>query len=355
MKKSILIPILSSFLLASCNATFLDGFFNKKSEETQNEDSKEGSQSQNEDIQPTSVDPAEPTEPAEPTDPIEPTDPTDPVDPSSDVDPTEDDPDIDSGISVSFSKRVIDIDKSGKTTYLSVNVSGDIKLADEEYHYTSSNLNVATVDDFGRLKGIAVGSAVITFSLVKYDVKCSMTVYVHESLDDIVREYIRLDNPDDIKVGDELVFASPNLGLAASVNIQSGYIVPAPLTFSSDKSKIATMSQYVAEYYVGPGSSEDVFTLENQEGNYLACKDTTGGRKLVYSDNGKAQINWIVEKPEGYDETFIVSFDLIDDYWLMFNKVSKDNSDIRFNIYDSNEQAGIMEKPIIYRKTIIRN
>ena len=350
MKKSVLIPILSAFLLASCNVPFLDGFFNKKSEETQNQDSKEGSQSQSEDIQPKPVDPSEPVDPAEPTDPIEPTDPTDPVDPSGDVDPT-----TDSGISVSFPKRVIDIDKSGKTTYLSVNVSGEIELADEEYHYTSSNPNVATVDDYGRLKGMAVGSAVITFSLVKYDVKCSMTVYVHESLDDIVREYIRLDNPDDIKIGDELVFASPNLGLAASVNIQNGYIVPAPLTFSSDKSKIATMSQYVAEYYVGPGKDEDVFTFENQEGNYLACKDTTGGRKLVYSDNGKAQINWIVEKPEGYSETFIVSFDLADDYWLMFNKVSKDSSDIRFNIYDSNEQAGIMEKPIIYRKTIIRN
>lgn len=344
MKKSVLIPILSAFLLASCNAPFLDGLFNKKSEETQKEDSKEGSGSQSEDIKP-----------GEQVDPGGDIKPGGDIDPSGGDDPGEEVEPVDSGVSVSFPDRVIDIDKSGKTTYLSVNFSEELSLDDKEGHFTSSNSNVATVDDYGRLKGVAVGSAVITFSTVKFDAKCSMTVYVHESLDDIVREYIRLDNPDDIKVGDELVFASPNLGVAASVNIQGGYIVPAPLTFSSDKSKITEMSQYVAEYYVGPGSDEDAFTLENQENNYLACKDTTGGRKLVYSDNGKAQINWTVEKPKGYSETYILSYDLADDYWLMFNKVSKDSSDIRFNIYDSNEQTGIIEKPIIYRKTIIRN
>lgn len=326
MKKSLLILILSSLLLSSCDIPFLSGLFNKTAKEekkTQQNEPKEGEEGGEEDpaVVPPEVDP-----------------------------PVEDD-----GVSVSFPKKVIDIEISNNPTYLTVNFSKELEIDDKEGHFTSSNTSVATVDDYGRLRGISEGSALITFSMVKFDASCTMTVYVHESLSNIVREYIRLDNPDDIKVGDELVFASPNLGVGASVNVQAGYIVPAPVSFSSDKSKITAMSQYVAEYYVGPGKDDDVFTFENQENNYLACKDTTGGRKLIYSDNGKAQINWIVEKPSGYNETYIVSYDLVDDYWLMFNKVSHDDSDIRFNIYDSSEQASVMEKPIIYRKTIIRN
>ena len=229
-------------------------------------------------------------------------------------------------------------------------------LLDEEKDgiYASSNTSVATINEIGKVVAVGVGVTVITYTTTLGNLVASMTVYVHTSLSDIKREYVRLDDPDEITLGDELIFASPDFGVAASVNVSGGYIIPAPVTFSSDGSKILTKSDYVAEYYVGPGDSEYAFTFESQKNCYLACKDTTGGRKLVYSDNGKAQINWIVEIPDGYNETFIVSDDLTDDYWLMFNKVSKDDSDIRFNIYDSNEQS-VMKKPIVYRKTIIRD
>ena len=239
-------------------------------------------------------------------------------------------------------------------SFVTSNNISSYDLTDEEKEgvFASSNPAVATVSEIGKITAVSVGEAIITYTTKLGNFVASMTVYSHNSLSDIKREYVRLDDPDDIKLGDELVFACPDFNLAASVNISGGYIVPAPVTFSSDGSKITEMSQYVAEYYVGPGKADDVFTFENQENCYLACRETEGGRKLSYSDNGKAQINWVVEKPVGYNETFIVSYDLAKDYWLMFNKIS--NSDFRFNIYASNE-GSLMKKPIIYRKTIIRN
>ena len=316
-------------MLASCDVPFLDKLFPKKEQESSQQEDKhsEGKiEPSGDDIKPSDDTPIDEEEPAAPE------------------------------VVVYFPKKVIDIAISNKESQyesIVVNFSKDLSLEQKAGHFISSNTAVATIDDYGRLRGVSEGSTVIKFTSTVYDTFCTMTVYVHTSLDNIKREYLRLDNPDDIEVGDELIFACPQFGVAASVNISGGYIIPAPATFSSDGSKITDFSQYVAEYYVGPGKYSDSLTFESQENAYLACKSTTGGRKLSYSDNGKAQINWIVEKPEGYSQSFIVSDDIQnEDYWLMFNKIN--NNDLRFNIYNSNETE-LMKIPTIYRKTIIRS
>ena len=62
----------------------------------------------------------------------------------------------------------------------------------------------------------------------------------------------------------------------------------------------------------------------------------------------KGQIDWIFENVDGLD--YCVNYDIEDDYWLMFNKIS--DADIRFNIYDSNVTQ-LMKLPTIYRLEII--
>ena len=258
--------------------------------------------------------------------------------------------------SISLEYKTLDL-KKGSYKYVAVNFFPEtIEFSDEEKEgvFSSSNEAVATVSQVGKITGVSQGSATITYTTTLGHKRASMTVYVHDSLDDIQYEYRKLDDVDDISLGDELIFACPAYGVASSLTVYDGYILPASVSFSSDKSKITSYSSDVALYYVGPGESENAFTFETQNDAYLACRATTAGTKVSYPENGKAQINWVVEKPDGFDDYYIVSDDIDEDYWLMFNKHSKnDYSDIRFNIYDSSE-SDAMKKPTIYRKTIVR-
>ena len=255
--------------------------------------------------------------------------------------------------SISFPKKYLDL-QINKYEYLAVNFypsSEDLTDEEKEGAFASSDTSVATVSQYGKVTGIKVGSAVITYTTTIGELIAAMTVYVHESIDDIKREYLKVDDVDTIKEGDELIFACPDFGVAASIDEKSGYVLTSPVTFESSNTKIKSYGDQVAEYYVGPGKYGDSFTLEAQNNTYLAGRETEQTMKLSYSANGKAQINWIIERPEGFSEDFIVSDDIQEDCWLMFNKIN--SSDIRFNLYRSNDTT-LVKKPTIYRKTIIR-
>lgn len=216
--------------------------------------------------------------------------------------------------------------------------------------WASSNEDVATVR-YGRVKALSVGKSVITYTTEIDGYRASMIVYVHEKEESFQREYVKVSDVDDIKVGDELVFACEDFGVAASISKKDYYIdVTNDLSFGTNK--LNSISSNVAEFLVCPGKNDDpnCFTLQIQDGSYLAAKETNRHRSLYYFKTQKAQVDWIIERPSGYSEDFVVNYDLRDDCWLMFNKINA--SDIRFNIYDSNEQS-LMKKPTIYRKTII--
>ena len=271
---------------------------------------------------------------------------------------TKDDPIEENGkiSSVSFPKRELDIGIStGKYDYESVTVNfsskEELTLDDKDGVFASSDPTVAEIDNYGRLFGRSVGHCVVTFKSTVCDVSCSMLVYVHTSVSSIQREYVKVSDVDDIKVGDELVFASEDFGVAASISKKDYYIdVTNDLSFGTNK--LNSIASNVAEFLVCPGKNDDpnCFTLQIQDGSYLAAKETDRHRSLYYFKTQKAQVDWIIERPSGYNEDFVVNYDLRDDYWLMFNRINA--SDIRFNIYDSNEQS-LMKKPTIYRKTII--
>lgn len=254
--------------------------------------------------------------------------------------------------SISFPHSKYDV-QVGKKTNLNVVFNPELDYGIYEKYmdgvYASSDTSVAEVTQYGVVTAKKEGKAVITFTTNEEHKVAACTFYVWNSLDNIERQFIRVDDVDTIDVGDELILACPDFGMAASINIKSGYIVPVSCTFSGNR--ITSYDEDTALYYVGPSDESDVLTLETQTAEYLAGKDTTVGPGLLYSANGKAQKNWIFEKPEGYDEYFCVNYDLEDDYWLMFNKIN--DSDIRLNLYDSNEQT-LMKKPIIYRNTIVR-
>ena len=230
----------------------------------------------------------------------------------------------------------------------------NVEATDEEKAgtFSSKDESIAKVSEVGKIEAVKEGKTVVIYTTTLGKLIASITVYVHESLSDIQRDYVKVNDINTIEVGDELIFACPDFGVAASLDIKDGYVIPTNISFKESNTKISSYGDDVAEFYVGPSAKDELaITLETQENAYLSGRNTEGGRKLRYSSNGKDQINWIIEVPEGYSDYFIVSYDIQTNYWLMFNKIN--GSDIRFNLYDSNETA-LMKKPTIYRKTIIR-
>lgn len=326
MKKNLLILLLSSLALTSCSFESITSLFNKNGGDNEQKQN----QNQNDDDNKNTDDNKD--------------------DPSSQT--TDDEVPI-NGKTICFSEKYKDI-QLHKTYSSVVNFNPSEEFTDEEKAGVFSSLDesIAEISQYGVVTGKGVGQTIIKYTTNVDHLVCSMTIYVHESSEDIKREYVRVNNVNDIEIGDELIFASTDFGVAASTSVKDGYVEPASVSFSSDNTKITSYGEDVAEYYVGPSAeSDEAFTLETQENEYLAGRNTTGGTKLRYSKNGKDQINWIIERPDGFSEDFIVSYDIDDDYWLMFNKIN--DSDIRLNLYDSNNTQ-LLKKPTIYRKTIIR-
>ena len=262
----------------------------------------------------------------------------------------EDEEEVEDERYIAIPTRTLDLKINGQYSLI-VDFFPSNSFSDDEKAgvWASSNESVATVSKYGVVKGVSEGKAVITYTTTVDHYVASMVVYVAEK--EIHREYIKVDDVDSIKPGDELIFACPEFGVAASINKKSYWVDVTPISFKENNTKLTSVSDDVASFIVGESQeSSDAFTLETQDGKFLAAKQTTIHRSLYYFKTDKAQIDWIAETPQGYSENYVVNYNLRNDYWLMFNKIN--NEDIRFNIYDSSEQS-LMKKPIIYRNTVI--
>lgn len=251
---------------------------------------------------------------------------------------------------ISLNKSSIDLIVN-KYEYLSVNFYPDDDTTADLHDgvWSVADSSIATVSQVGKVTGVAPGKTIVTFTTNEGKRRGNCVVYVFASSEDIVREYVKVTDADSIQPGDQIVFGCPEFGVAASIDRLSGYLKTTPTTFSSDKNKITFLGSNAGEYYVGQGKDE-ALTLESQENKYLAGKTNDYKNSLVFV-NSKGAINWIFEIPEGYSNIYSVNYDLYDDLWLMFNKIN--DSDIRFNLYDSNPTA-LMVMPTIYRLTIIK-
>ena len=248
--------------------------------------------------------------------------------------------------SISLNKRSLVL-VVGKKDDLVVNFEPDTEDVDlKDGTWESSDNSVATVR-YGRVTAVKKGTAVISFTTTLGNLKAYCTVTVVNSEDEIIKEFVKVDDMDSIKLGDELIFACPEFGVAASLNRYDRYLLPSSASFTHDGNKLISFDEDVARFYVGEGI-DDAFTLENQNNEYLAGKLTQRDTSLSFVKS-KGQINWIFERAENTGLDYCVNYDIADDLWLMFNKIS--DGDIRFNLYDSNVTT-LMKLPTIYRYTI---
>ena len=282
-------------------------------------------------------------------DPDTPSNPNDddPVTPDPSVPEIEEDDDcLIDHISLNKTNEILEI---GKRLDLIVNFypknEGDNIDNLHDGTWTTTNSSIASVDQYGRVTGVASGTAVITFTTNAGSRRANCTVYVVASANNVTKEYQKVNDVETIKDNDIIVFGCPEANLTASISRKDGYLEPVSTTFSSDKTKIVSLGSDTGEYLVS--ETDEGMTLENQENEYLCAKYL----KNVTFVKNKGPITWAFEyiddQPGVSTGNYVYSTYESIEGWLMFN--TKAN---RFTLYESSVQVD-MFLPTIYRLTIV--
>ena len=327
-----------------------------------------------EDIPPV-VDPSEPsdpTEPTEPTDPDNPEDPTDPeepvdpVDPSEPSDPTEPTDPVDPGTdpseegpieddyrvkSITLSDKEIRVNVGQRHSSILVNYHPDLSdLTDEEKEVKWSTLDesVATVDQYGRVRGVSDGTTYVVCSTVLGNRHARCLVIVGNAT--VRYEYQMVEDLSILSNNDTIVIACPEQGVVASEDSSQSKLHSSSTTFSSDCKKITSLGEGAAEFYIGEGKSESPksWTLEiGESGNEKYFAGFNENR--VGFVNKVGNIDWVFSFLDGH-----LYMETLNDVrgWMMYN-----HDHNWFTLYDYDEELESKPKSLdyvsIYRLTTV--
>lgn len=242
---------------------------------------------------------------------------------------------------ISLDKREIYVEVNKRSDSLVVTYYPDnnISIDDKEVTWSSSDIENATVDEYGRVSGHKVGDTLIK-CVTKIDNRhATCLVHVVESIENINKEYRLVSDISTLKAGDIIVIASPSSSVTAGNDTVGMYMHPVVTSFSDDLSSITSLGDNTAEFILD-GDNKDGFTLENNEGKYLA---TTNEKKVTFVNN-KGNIHWLFIMEE---EGLVIESTSNVPGWIMYNAKYE-----RFTTYESNPQVDLL-LPSIYRLEIV--
>ena len=264
--------------------------------------------------------------------------------PVEDPDVVEDDDSIIK--SISLDKTVLFVVNGTRSSSLlvSYNSTRELTLDEKDVTWTSDDTSIATVDAYGRVSGVALGGTTIVCTTKIGNRKARCSVYVVSSLDDIQKEYQRVDDPSTLKNNDIIIIAAANDNKVASIENQASKLFAESATFNNDKSVLLTYGANTAEFILGD-KEERGFTLESQEGYYLAGFNLE--RMGFVKTKGNIDWHFTLEDGNLYIETH-------NDVrgWIMFNK-DLNNNNGGFTLYERETANNYIYFPTIYRLTIV--
>ena len=297
------------------------------------------------------TDPTDPTDPSEPVDPTDPTDPVDPTDPTDPVDPTEPEEEEESdcklkSISINPKELILELnERQGLIVDYVSTEELDFDAGEKDVAWESLDSSIATVDQYGRVKGVSVGNTVIVCTSVLGSRKARCNVTVVASKADLKYEYQRVDDPSTLKEKDTIVLAAYNDNQVASIETKSSKLFGDTATFSSNGDKLLSFGENTAQYYLGD-NGERGFTLEAQNGMYLAGFNL---ERMGYVKN-KGNIDWKFTLYEG--NLYIKTYNDVRG-WIMFNKDLNERTG-GFTLYEREEANDYIYFPTIYRLTLVK-
>lgn len=222
----------------------------------------------------------------------------------------------------------------------------ELTIDEKQVTWKSHDENVAIVDEYGRVTGKSIGRTIVEVTTVIGGKSGKCVIDVYNSLDDIQKEYVRVDDITTIAPGDIVVIACPEQGVVATYDNAHKYLHSASTTFSSNKSKITNLPDEALTLMIDDGELLELddgrliqsYTLENQFGEYLV---TNSEKKVYFKEKGnKVNTDWVFSTDE--EGLYIESTSNVSGQ-IMYN--SKQD---KFTVYDSNPQID-MFLPTLYR------
>lgn len=247
-------------------------------------------------------------------------------------------------ISISLNVRELDVVKGERSNSITVNynlVDPSDTSVNKDVVWTSSNENIATIDQYGRVTGVSLGQTVISATTVLGYRKASCAIYVVSSSGAYTIEYQKVTSEESLAPGDILIMGCYQEGKVATKENTGMYLHSVSSTFNSDGSKITNLSSQ-AEKFILDGSNEN-WTLENEDGYYLATTNTSKVTFIYKTGN----IHWDIYYRDGYclmeSSSNVVGL-------FMYN-VQAD----RFTTYDVDSETTNLYAINLYKEVKIRN
>lgn len=247
-------------------------------------------------------------------------------------------------ISISLNVRELDVVKGERSNSITVNynlVDPSDTSVNKDVVWTSSNENIATIDQYGRVTGVNLGQTVISATTVLGYRKASCAIYVVSSSGAYTIEYQKVTSEESLAPGDILIMGCYQEGKVATKENTGMYLHSVSSTFNSDGSKITNLSSQ-AEKFILDGSNEN-WTLENEDGYYLATTNTSKVTFIYKTGN----IHWDIYYRDGYclmESSSNVA-------GLFMYNVQAD----RFTTYDVDSETTNLYAINLYKEVKIRN
>lgn len=296
-----------------------------------------------------------PTDPSGPSEP-----PSGEVDPpSGEVDPPsgdEDDPEVDpveqtnlKGLKLNYSSYVFDandLNKKKNIFYVDYEPSTGLTEEEKEVYWYSTDTSVFEISEItGGITPRSYGSAYAVVASKIGNIKDRCLISVVEDKNNVQYEYQLVTDVASLKNKDTIVFASPSKGKTATLDTTGSYLHTVSSSFSSDKTRITSLGEGTAEFYVG--EEENGFSLEGQNGKYFVGFNLA--RVGFVNKTGNYEWRFTIDSED--NELYIETYNDVRG-WLMFNE-ALDNGNGGFTLYESSVQIDLY-MPTIYRLTIVK-
>ena len=203
----------------------------------------------------------------------------------------------------------------------------DENKVNKDVVWTSSDELTATVDQYGRVSGVAVGTTLVTCTTVEGSRRASAVVHVIDSDGTVTKEWQKVTHESELKAGDLIIIGCPEAGVGATSEHTGMYLHPTEVTYSGDKNKILNpglAEQFMLDGQAYNGSKDSGWLFENEEGKYL-CTTHTGKVTFIYKTGNN---RWFLYNLDG---DFIMESTSNVDGWMMYNAQHQ-----KFTTYESN-------------------
>ena len=251
--------------------------------------------------------------------------------------------------SISLSEHNIEIKVGKRSNTPIVNFTynvpeSEITIDDKQVSWEIKDKSIASVDEYGRVTGIAYGKTLLTCTSLEGNRKAYATIYVYDDSHPISKKWKKITNTNDLEIGSELIIADPQTNKAATEDDTGMYLHSCNVSFNSSGTELINF-EGAAQFVLGDDyRGRNGYTLEafdRDDGSYLA---TTHTEKISFYDTPKVSaVLWDIF----YDLTencWDIRSATDVDGWLMYNVLAD-----RFTTYTSNEQTGKMHVVSLYK------